>query len=91
VAPFVELETHEGIHPNDDPAAIDWEQATGGRDALVVGHLPFMAKLVSLLVGGDPDQPIAAYRPGSVVCLEREGDGPWQIDWMVRPELLGRG
>ena len=90
VAPLVELETHDRINPNDDPRAFDWEQATGGQDTLVVGHLPFMARLVSLLVVGDPDRSMTAYRPGSVVCLERDSDGHWQIDWMIRPHLLGQ-
>lgn len=88
VAPLVEMEAHGGINPDDDPAAVDWVAETGGRDAPVVGHLPFMARLVSLLVAGDPDRPITAYRPGSIVCLERDNDGRWQINWMVRPELL---
>lgn len=91
MAPLVELETHDQLQPNDDPAAIDWAQAIGGRDALVVGHLPFMARLVSLLVAGDPDRPVVAYQPGSIVCLERDADGRWQIDWMIRPELLRQG
>jgi len=60
VAPFVELEVNDHIHPNDDPRAVDWRQEAGGRDTMLVGHLPFMARLVSLLLGEDPDRPIAA-------------------------------
>jgi phosphohistidine phosphatase len=57
-------------------------------DTMVVGHLPFMAKLVSHLVTGDDSPTLVAYQPGAVVCLELiEKD--WQINWMVRPELLG--
>jgi len=88
VAPLVELEVNDHIYPNDDPHAVDWRQEAGGRDTMLVGHLPFMARLVSLLLGEDPDRPIAAYRPGSVVCLEGDAEGHWRIDWMVRPELL---
>jgi phosphohistidine phosphatase len=88
VAPLVELEVNGQIHPNDDPRSIDWEKETGGRDAMLVGHLPFMARLVSLLLAANTDKPIAAYRPGSVVCLESDAEGHWQINWMVRPELL---
>ncbi len=91
VAPLVELETNDRINPNDDPRTFDWEQATEGQDTLVVGHLPFMARLVSLLLGDDPNRSITAYRPGSVVCLERDSDGYWQINWMIRPHLLGQG
>lgn len=88
VAPLVELETHDRISPNDDPGAIDWQRQTGGADAFVVGHLPYLARLVSLLLGGDPDRPSVAYLPGSVVCLESEAEGRWRIAWMIRPELL---
>ena len=91
VAPLVELETNDRINPNDDPGAFDWEQATGGRDTLIVGHLPFLARLVSLLLVEDPDRPIAAYRPGSVVCLLLDSEGHWRINWMIRPPLLGQG
>lgn len=90
MAPLVELQTIDGIQPNDDPAALDWQTVTGGQDTLLVGHLPFMARLVSLLVAGDPDQPLVAYQPGTLVCLEGDGEGHWQIDWMIRPELLRR-
>ena len=89
VAPLVELETSDRINPNDDPRAFDWEQATGGQDTLIVGHLPFVARLASLLVVENPDRPMTSYRPGSVVCLERDSDGHWQINWMIRPHLLG--
>jgi phosphohistidine phosphatase len=91
VAPLVELETSDSIDPNADPWAFDWEKATGGQDTLVVGHLPFLARLVSLLVVEDPNRVTTSYRPGSVVCLERESDGHWLINWMIRPELLGQG
>lgn len=88
VAPLVELEVNDQIHPNDDPRLVDWQEKTGGRDAMLVGHLPFMAKLVSQLLAEDPERLIAAYRPGSVVCLESGAEGGWQMNWMIRPELL---
>ena len=75
LAPMAELETNDRIDSNDDPRAF--------------GHLPFLARLVSLLVVEDLDRPIAAYQPGSVVCLELDTDGHWQINWMIRPHLLG--
>ena len=88
VAPYVELETSDHLHPNDDPRAIDWMSEAGGKDTMLVGHLPFMARLVSLLLAADPDRPVAAYLPGSVVCLDSGAEGRWQMNWMIRPELL---
>jgi phosphohistidine phosphatase len=76
-----------GIDPLDDVLPIadiveDWNE-----DTAIVGHLPFMARLVSYLTVGDPKSEITAYEPGSVVCLER-GEHGWEIEWMLRPSLL---
>lgn len=81
-------EARDGIKPNDDPGAIDWERETAQGDVLVTGHLPFLGRLLALLVTGQDEPPLVAYRPGTVVCLERDQEGDWAIAWMVRPELL---
>ncbi|UCH52852.1 MAG: phosphohistidine phosphatase SixA [Pseudomonadota bacterium] len=88
LAPGVELETSSVINPNDDSKLFDWRSASGMRDTLVVGHLPFMAKLVALLVVGDESKIVVDYQAGSVVCLQLADDRHWQIDWMIRPELV---
>lgn len=88
VAPGVELESSDVINPNDDPAAFDWQSDGQDRDTLVVGHLPFMARLVAHLVIENENRPITAYQPGSMVCLEHENRSHWQINWMIRPQLL---
>lgn len=88
IAPGVELERSDIINPNDNPKVFDWQSESWSRDTLIVGHLPFMAKLVSHLIADDEDALITAYQPGSIVCLEHE-NGLWQLDWMIRPELLG--
>ena len=88
VAPGVALEVSGLINPNDNPKAFDWQSDSWDRDLLVVGHLPFMARLVGHLVAGDERRVLTAYRPGSLVCLEETDDAVWQIGWMIRPDLL---
>lgn len=88
IAPGVELEVSGLINPNDNPKAFDWQQDSWGKDTLIVGHLPFMARLVSHLVVADDNQIIVAFQPGSIVCLEHGDNSHWQLDWMIRPELL---
>ncbi len=66
---------------------------------MVVGHLPFMGRLVSHLVAGSEDADVVAFQPGTVACLERadgedaedgeDGEGDWAVAWMVWPGLLG--
>jgi phosphohistidine phosphatase len=88
VAPGVDLESSGIINPNDNPKAFDWQSDSWDRDTLVVGHLPFMAKLVSHLVIEDENRLITAWQPGSIVCLQRENGAHWRINWMIRPELF---
>ena len=88
IAPRLQLETSDLINPNDNPGAFDLQTDVGNTDAVVVGHLPFMAKLVSHLVTGVESQTLVAYQPGSIVCLELIEKDNWQINWMLRPELL---
>lgn len=88
IAPGVVLETSGLIHPNDNPRAFDWQSGSWDRDTLVVGHLPFLARLVSHLLIGDEDRTITAFEPGTVACLELGEGAQWRLVWMIRPELL---
>ncbi len=78
----------DGLGPNDPVEPIPKLIAGWGGDTLVVGHLPSLARLASLLLTGDPDRPLLALQPGSMACLECDADGLWVLVWMVRPELL---
>lgn len=89
IAPEAELEISGLINPNDNPAAFDWQSESWDHDILIVSHLPFLAKLLSHLVSEDASQHITAYTPGSIVCLQHMDGARWQINWMIRPELLG--
>jgi phosphohistidine phosphatase len=83
-------EAAAGLDPDDSTdrladAIDDWTE-----DTLVVGHLPFMGRMVARLITGGEDAPVVHYQPGTVVCLERGGNGGgWTIAWVLRPELLG--
>ena len=81
-------QTVSGIAPNDDVGAVADRIAGWTQEVLVVGHLPFMARLVSLLLTGEPERAAVCYQPGTVVCLERSDASDWCINWMLRPQLL---
>jgi len=78
----------DGIGPNAPVAEFCIDADVWEEDTLVVGHLPFMARLVALLTTGDSERDIVAYSPGSVACLERADAGHWVLLWMVRPDIL---
>lgn len=88
LAPGIETSVSDRINPLDDPSTLDLQAIAEGYDSMLVGHLPYMAKLVAYLVTGNSENTLVSYQPGSVVCLESNDDESWQINWMLRPELL---
>lgn len=82
------VEEKQGLAPNDSVNAILEEIAKANKDLMIVGHLPFLQKLVSLLFVGVEYQELIGFRQGGVVCLERKETRAWQIMYLVIPEFL---
>jgi phosphohistidine phosphatase len=83
-----EIEARGGMDPLDPTDALAKEAQTWNEDVMLVGHLPFMGKLVARLIGQGEDSDVVAFQPGSGVCLERKEEGGWALVWMIRPDLL---
>ena len=82
------IEVFNGINPNDPVEAFAQQLDDWNEDMLVVGHLPFMHRLVAYLLTGSAAESIVSYVPGSIVCLVSNGDEGWRLQWMMRPELV---
>jgi phosphohistidine phosphatase len=78
----------EGLGPKDQVATTKEALEQTGDDVMIVGHLPFLGKLVALLVTGSEENEIMEFQFASVVCIERRDDGRWKVAWMIRPALL---
>lgn len=83
---------------NGDPGASGGEPSGGTGDpaalpasVLVVGHLPFLGKLASLLVAGDEAAQVLTFRNAALVRLvpkkEPAGGALWSVTWVLAPEL----
>lgn len=79
-----------GLSPLDDPKPIADELNSGEESLMLVGHLPFMARLAAHLLTGDPDKPIIRFSNAAVVCIERCEDS-WQAAWMLTPLIAQCG
>jgi len=78
----------EGLKPLDDPAAFAATIAETD-DLLVVGHLPFMEKLVAYLVTGSMEPFVLKFINAGIVCLDRDpAGGRWFIRWTIVPRLV---
>lgn len=78
-----------GLGPNDDVTALKDELSTNRQDIMIVGHMPFLAKLASLLLAGLESADSVAFKNSGIVALAQNDENPWQIEWMIIPELLG--
>lgn len=86
--PTGESQAHAGLGPKDPLEKLSPEIAFWSVDTLIVGHLPYLGRLASLLLVSDPDRSLLAFQPGTMACLEKEAEGQWVLAWMVRPKLL---
>jgi len=74
-----------GINPMDDVKAFG-DTIDPAADLMVVGHLPFMEKLVSYLTAGLKDKRVYKFQNSGIVCLDRE-DNDWFIKWTLNPNI----
>jgi phosphohistidine phosphatase len=76
------------LAPLDDPEI--WSKRIAGmqEDIMLIGHLPFMARLAGLLLCNDKEKPLIGFKMGGVVCLSRSEDGHWAVEWMIVPEIV---
>ncbi len=88
VAVMKEMVARDGLAPNDDVKAIKKKLEAARRDTMLVGHLPFMDKLASLLLTGSESAGTIAFKQAGIVCLEYSDENRWQFNWMITPELL---
>ena len=57
-------------------------------DTMLVGHLPFMSRLVSSLVMDNPDHAMVNFAPASIVCLDQTEPHRWIVNWLLRPAMV---
>ena len=87
------VEARIGLDPADPVEPImRWllEQAElGVKSIAIVGHLPFLDKLVSILVTGSESEGVVAFQYAAVVKLIPKEEGErYRVRWILPPELI---
>ena len=82
----IEVLEKEGLAPLDDVTKLN---PNPDENIMVVGHLPFMERLVSFLLTGSPDKPpLIKFKNGGIVAMDRDAETEsWYIEWMLYPHL----
>ncbi len=89
VKPTLDPAEAGGLAPMDDPGIWACRLREMTDDVMLVGHLPYLAKLAGLLLCGDAAQTFVDFKMGGIVCLKRFDDGHWALEWAIVPEMLG--
>ena len=86
--PGGKVEQISGISPNDSAEAFLESIDFGERDIMLVGHLPFLSHLTSLLLNREANTANVLYLTSSVVCLEQKRRDAWGLAFSINPDLL---
>lgn len=76
-----------GLDPLDDATSFA-KKLDASADQMYVGHQPFMQRLVSYLITGEPECPVVEFQNGGVVCMDFDSDNKcWVIKWILVSNL----
>lgn len=80
-------ESVEGINPMDDVRTFS-DSLNLEQNIMLVGHLPFLERLIGLLVCGNPDQTVFKLQNSGILCIDRvpEVKNP-VIRWALMPSV----
>jgi phosphohistidine phosphatase len=77
-----------GLAPNDDIGPMRERLQSESGSLMIVGHLPYLSRALSVLHGVQPERTLVNFQMGGVVHLVCEDNGEWRLRWILVPELL---
>ena len=86
--PVIGISGVDGLAPLDDPQIWVERLKNIPDDVILVGHLPHLAKLSSLLLCGNAEGNIVSFKMAGIVCLKRDDAAAWSVQWMLTPEVV---
>ena len=81
-----ETKERNDLNPLDSVENFPEEIKSSNKNLMIIGHLPFLQKLASLLLSGSETNQFISFKNSGIVCLEYTDT--WKIAWMVTPALL---
>ena len=78
----------DGLSPMDDPEMWFGRLSKIDEDIMIVGHLPYLDKLASLLLCRDKERNIINFEMGSILCLKRLEEFSWTVEWFIKPGMI---
>ncbi len=82
------VQQEKELLPNSQPWSWVERLSRSQDDLLIVGHLPHLRRLSSLLLCQDERKNLIEYRNAGVVCMNRDESGIWVIRWLLAPQVV---
>lgn len=81
-----QVEKADSLEPLANPHEWTEKLENIDKDIMLVGHLPHLSKLVSILLYGTDEKQVIGFEQGGMVCLEK--NDVWLLKWIISPHLL---
>ena len=78
-----EIKERDDLNPLDSVENFPKEIKSSNKNLMIIGHLPFLQKLASLLLSGSETNQFISFKNSGVVCLEYTDT--WKIAWIIIP------
>lgn len=82
----ITIDERNDLNPMDSVDKFPNEFQKLNKDLMIVGHLPFLQKLASLLLTGSDNLESISFKYSGVICLECQER--WKIGWFLTPDLV---
>lgn len=87
ISPPLGIQKVKGLAPLDDPATIKEELEQAEGRLMLVGHLPHLSRLASLLLTGNSEKEVIHFQMGAIIALTRK-EGGWGVKWVLTSDLV---
>lgn len=78
----------DGLEPMADPTIWAKRISQSQNDIVLVGHLPHLGRLTSVLLGADETKNVVNFQNAGLVKLSQDADNNWMIDWIIVPSIV---
>lgn len=85
----ITIKSRDFMNPIDDPHIIRKFLAEAEREnknIMIIGHLPHLSRLASLIVTGDAERPTIKFRNAGIVSLIKDKNR-FTIEWLITPDI----
>jgi phosphohistidine phosphatase len=88
IKPIKGIEEGKELGPNSTPWGWVENLSQIENNIMLVGHLPHLQRLSSLLLCQDEHKKVIDFQRGCVLCLFKDESSIWTTKWLIIPQII---